>query len=74
MIRDKLVLNRGKTKCIVLGSKHSLREAPKLHISMGDTEIEQVTEVKLLGITVDSLMSWNNQVDKVVQRMGRGMA
>lgn len=40
---------------------------------MGDTEIEQVTEVKLLGITVDSQMSLNSQVDRIVQRMGRGM-
>lgn len=43
MIRNKLVLNKGKTKCIVLGSKHSLREAPTLHLTMGDTEIKQVT-------------------------------
>lgn len=54
MIRNKFVLNKGKTKCIVLGTKHSLREAPTLPLTMGDTEIEQVTEVKLLGITVDS--------------------
>lgn len=54
MLCNKLVLNRGKTKCIVLGSRHSLSKAPKLHISLGDTEIEQVTEVRLLGIIVDS--------------------
>lgn len=46
---------------MVLGSKHSLREALMLHLTMGDTEIEQATEVKLLGITVDGQMPWNNQ-------------
>lgn len=74
MLCNKLVLNRGKTKCIALGSKHSLRETPKLHISLGDTEVEQVTVVKLLGFIVDSQMSWNNQVDHIVKMMGSGIA
>ena len=70
---NKLVLNKEKTKCIVLGSNYSLRCLPTLHLKMGDSEIEQVNEVKLLGITVDDKLSWNKQIDQIVKKMGRSM-
>ena len=70
---NKLVLNKEKTKCIVLGSSYSLRCHPTLNLTIENTKIEQVNEVKLLGIIVDDKMSWNNQIDQMVIKMGRGM-
>ena len=50
-----------------------MRCLPTLHLTIENTEIEQVNEVKLLGIIVDDKMSWNNQIDQMVKKMGRGM-
>ena len=74
MVNNKLILNKGKTKCIMLGTTHSLKDDPLLHLKMGDTDIEQVPEVKLLGIIIDKHMTWNSQIEQIVQKMGRGLA
>ena len=50
--------------------KYSLKVAPILHLTIGDIDIEQVTDAKLLGITADSKMSWNSQIDQIVVKMG----
>ena len=57
----KMVLNIKKTKCIVLRSKRGGRVEPKLHLKLDDKEIEQVTEVKLLSVLIDSHMSLTSQ-------------
>ena len=71
---NKLVLNIGKTKSILLGSKHQLEENPKLDLFINNIQIEQVYEVKLLGITIDNLMTWSKHIDNIVSRMGRGVS
>ena len=59
---NKMVLNIKKTKCI-LCSKRGGRVEPKLHLKLDDKEIKQVTEVKLLGVLIDSQMTWTSQID-----------
>lgn len=66
---NKLVVNIEKTKCMVFSLERSLKDAPILHLTIRDTDIEKVTEAKLLGITVDSQMSWNSQIDQMVVKM-----
>ena len=58
---NKLVLNIEKTKCIVLCSKRGGRLKLKLHLKLDDKVIEQVTEVKLLSVLIDSHMSLTSQ-------------
>lgn len=71
---NKLVLNIGKTKCSVLCSKRVGRVEPRLQLKLDDIEIEQVTEVELLGVLIDSRMSWTKQIDEMLKKMGRAMA
>ena len=71
---NRLVLNIGKTKSILFGSKHQLQQNPKLDLFIDNTQIEQVHEVKLLGITIDNQMTWSKHIDNIVCRMGRGVA
>ena len=40
---------------------------PKLHLKLDDKEIEQVSEVKLLGVLIDSRMSWTSQIDEMLK-------
>ncbi len=51
-----------------------MKDLSILHLKIGDRDTEQIAEVKLLGITIDSTMSWNRQIDQMVVRMGRCMA
>ena len=74
MINNKLVLNTSKTESLVFVSKHSLRPKPQLELCTKGVTIEQVEEAKLLGIILDGQLSWASHIDKVIVKMGRGIA
>lgn len=74
-IRDnKLIINVEKSKCMMLGSSHLLKNSPALYLSVGGLIIEQVVEAKLLGVIVDSRLTWNVQIKSILNKMGRSMA
>lgn len=72
--QNKLVLNISKTKSIVFGSSHSLSRDPALNLCINKEQIEQVKEVKLLGVIIDSRLSWSKQIDHMVKKMSSGLA
>lgn len=73
-IENKLVINVAKSKCMMLGSNHLLKDSPGLNLSVGGLSIEQVAEAKLLGVIVDSRLTWNAQIKLILNKMGRSMA
>lgn len=68
---NKLILNVTKTKCIVFGSEHALREDLPLTLFINNIALEQVKEVKLLGVILDDQLSWTHHVSNIVSKMGR---
>lgn len=71
---NKLALNITKTKCIIFGSRYMLIGDPQLHLSMSGMPIEQVKKTKLLGVLLDSQLSWSDHIDGITTKMGRGIA
>lgn len=71
---NKLVLNVGKTKGIVFGTKHMLLTDPKLHLVVKDISVEQVRVTKLLGVEIDNKLSWSEHIRTVVRRMGQSLS
>ena len=71
---NKLVLNISKTKSIVFETKHSLSSKPQLNLVLNKVAVEQVQETKLLGVTLDSKLSWSRHIDLLVQKMGRNIS
>ena len=69
---SKLVMNADKTKCIIFGSRHMLVDDPQLQLSISGIPIEQVQKAKLLGVLLDSQLSWSDHIDGIVMKMGRG--
>jgi hypothetical protein len=72
--RNELVLYISKTKSIVFGTNHSLNPKPQLNLVINHVEIEQVEVTKLLGVTLDCILSWSKQIDTAVAKMGRSLA
>ena len=56
--RNTLVLEIFRTKSIVFGTNHSLNPKPQLHLVMNNVEIEHVEVTKLLGVILNSKLSW----------------
>uniref|UniRef100_A0AAQ5ZG27 Reverse transcriptase domain-containing protein n=1 Tax=Amphiprion ocellaris TaxID=80972 RepID=A0AAQ5ZG27_AMPOC len=70
---NRLVINAKKTKCLI-GSPHLLKDSPVLNVSIGGSVIEQVVEAKLLGVKVDNMLSWNNQITYILNKFGKSLA
>lgn len=71
-IRDnRLKLNVSKTKSIRLVSRNGVKPEPNLKLLAYGTDIEQVREVKLLGVIIDERLSFSSHINKIVSKMGR---
>ena len=69
-IETNLVFNTGKTKFMLIASKqlsvrHKLKDK-QLQICCNNTELERVTEWKLLGLTIDENLTLNNLISKIL--------
>ena len=66
---NRMVVNVDKTKGMLMGTKQKLRLLPNsdncLNIEVQGQKIEQVTSQRLLGVEIDSCLSWNDQIQKV---------
>lgn len=67
VVENRLKRNASKTKLMVLGSKHSVRENQQVNISLNKL-LEQLKEMKLLGVTLDQTMSWTTHLNYIVSR------
>ena len=70
-IETNLVLNTGKTKIMLVAPKqllarHKLKDE-QLQICCNNTELERVTEWKLLGLTIDENLTLNNHISKMLK-------
>ena len=59
---------------IVFGVNHSPSFRPKLNMVMNGMTVEQVEKAKLLGVTLDSKLSWSKHRDSMVVKLGRGLS
>ena len=70
-IETNLVFNTGKTKFMLISSnqlsaRHKLKDE-QLQICCNNTEIERLTEWKLLGLTIDENLTLNNHISKMLK-------
>ena len=70
-IETKLVFNTGQTKFMLITSKqlsvrHKLKDE-QLQIRCNSTDLERVTEWKLLGLTTDEDLTLNNHISKMLK-------
>ena len=70
-IESNVVLNTGKTKFMLISSnqlsaRHKLKDE-QLQICCNNTELERVTEWKLLGLAIDENLTLNNYISKMLK-------
>ncbi|XDV11531.1 hypothetical protein PO909_000447 [Leuciscus waleckii] len=71
---NKLAFNISKTKCIVFGTKRMLGNPCNLNLIIDTSVEEQVSQTKLLGVKLDSQLSWADQIDHIVSKVAKGIA
>ena len=73
---NRMVLNATKTKSLLVTGKRLEKKAldKDLKISCNGTEIEQVTSQKLLGVKLDSHLSFTEHIDGVCKKVSQRIA
>ncbi len=56
----------------MFGSNSKLK--PLLNVSVKSVLIEQLEEIRLLGVILDSRLMWSKQIENMVLLMGRGLS
>ncbi len=71
---NRLTLNTKKTKFVVFGSRHRLRQVPVLNLSINGEKLEQVEHMKYLGVILDNYLTFDQHVEyihgKAVKKLG----
>ena len=62
-------LDKNKTKCILSGSKHKLKNAGNLNIMYNGTEIKRYFKVICLGCLLDETMSQESMALKTIKKI-----
>ena len=64
----RLKVNAKKTQLIIFGSRPNLRRLPELAVNFSGTQLKPVAEVRNLGVTFDSALSWESHVSELVRQ------
>ena len=65
MLCDRLMVNDDKTEFLIIGTKHQLEKVSIDHVSVGSTPIKPSTEVRNLGVWLDSNLSMSSHIAKI---------
>ena len=68
---NKLSLNVSKTKCIVFSLRKKM--VSKYHITLNGEDIEQVDNIKFLGVCIDCKLTWNHHVQFVRKKISKAL-
>ena len=66
---NKLKINASKTKCMLFHSSRKYTQNNELLLTLGSTEIEQVTDYKYLGVIMDPLLNFKSHVEYISRKV-----
>ncbi len=65
---NRLTLNIKKTKLVVFGSRQKLSQTPQLKLAINGEQLEQVSQMKYLGVILDHTLTFDAHIDYVFSK------
>ena len=65
---NSLKMNPGKTTLLLVGTPQNLKKVPSFHLDVAGHTLTPSPFVKMLGVTVDSTLSWETHISNVVKK------
>ena len=65
MFQASIMANTDKTKLMIFGSKSTIDKLPEFDITINNVPLQQVTNYKYLGVTMDSQLRYDKHLHKV---------
>ena len=67
-----MVIHPEKTKSMIIAPRQKLQiHKPKLNLTLDTSNIEEVTEHKMLGVTIDTGLTWNKQIENLIKKLAK---
>ena len=73
-INNNMSLHPQKSKCMLISSKHRKKVTRQLALKLNDTNLENVTIHKVLGVYIDNTLSWHPHIDFVCKKLNAKIA
>jgi len=71
---NHLCMNVRKTKLLLLARRGRAQESGQVRLTANDVEVERQDDVKFLGVTIDSELTWEKHVAAVRRKYFGGLA
>ena len=69
-----MIIHPDKTKSMIIAARQKQQlHNPILSLTLGKTNIEQVKEHKLLGVTIDTCLTWNKHIETMMKKLSRNI-
>lgn len=73
-ISNKMVLNPSKTECMLVASRQKLQTGQlPLNLLLNSHPIQQVTEHRTLGVTIDHCLEWQPHVTNICKSVSKNL-
>merc|ERR1712074_218244 len=70
--RNSMVIHPDKTKSMIIAPRQKQQlHKPTLNLTIGSSHIEQVKEHKLLGVFIDTHLTWNKHIETMIKKLSR---
>ena len=70
---NKLSCNTSKTSYMTIGSRQKLANANFMNLELDDRPIEHKPSTKLLGVHIDEMLTWDNQIKHISSKVSNGL-
>ena len=70
---NKLSCNTSKTSYMTIGSRQNLTNAKFTNLKMDDWPIEHQPSTKLLGVHIDQMLTWDDQIKFISSKVSNGL-
>ena len=69
-----MVIHPDKTKSMIIGTRQRKQlTKPTLNLTLDTSNIEQVKEHKMLGVVIDSELTWNQHLELTIKKLSRNV-
>ena len=72
--KNSMIIHPVKTKCMIVTTRQKQQLThPELELKLGTALIEQVESHKMLGVTINSHLTWNIHIESLIKRISKNI-
>jgi hypothetical protein len=66
---NNMIVNPIKTTCMIIDSKHRIKNNYELKLSVGNKLLQNVKSQKLLGVYIDNCLNWSTHINQTCKKL-----